>query len=183
MVEEHEDADLMVVRLNYPRAQFDGNADYHEDQDWRLLAYSWTDIDRDGRLWRDRDGDGVVDKTIKETSSSIDGFLDIDFRRSEIDEGEYVRFMYHRAGSNALQAFVRDPAGQLEGDADGIFLGLQHSARNDAIPVTDFQVEIDFYENVDWPWVTTPASASGSFSASINVPTGHRTACTRAGSC
>ena len=172
MVEEHENADLMVVRLNYPRAQFDGNVDYQEDQDWRLLAYSWTDIDRDGRLWRDRDGDGVVDKTIKTTSSSIDGFLDIDFRRSEIDEGEYVRFMYHRAGANALQAFVRDPAGQLEGDADGIFLGLQHSLRNEAIPVTDFEVQIDFYENVDWPWVTTPGSASGSFAASITVPNG-----------
>ena len=63
MVEEHKNADLMVVRLNYPRAQFDGNGDYDDDQDWRLLTYSWTDIDRDGRLWRDRDGDGVVDKT------------------------------------------------------------------------------------------------------------------------
>ena len=53
----------MVVRANYPRAQFDGNADYEADQDWRLLTYNWTDINRDGRLWTDRDGDGVVDKT------------------------------------------------------------------------------------------------------------------------
>ena len=172
MVREHKDADLMVVRLNYPRAQFDGNADYASDQDWRMLTYSWTDIDRDGRLWRDRDGDGVVDKTLKTTSSNIDGFVDIDFSRSEIDKGEYVRHMYHRAGSNALQSFVRDPYEQLRGDPDGVFLGLQHSVRNAAIPVTDFEVQIDFYENVDWPWVTTPSSAAGSFAASIAVPAG-----------
>ncbi len=172
MVRDHRNADLMVVRLNYPRAQFDGNADYEADQDWRLLTYNWTDIDRDGRLWRDRDGDGVVDKTLKTTSSNIDGFVDIDFRRSEIDQGEYVRHMYHRAGANTLQSFVRDPYEQLRGDPDGIFLGLQHSVRNAAIPVTDFEVQIDFYENVDWPWVTTPSSAAGSFAASIAVPAG-----------
>ena len=62
------------------------------------MTYSWTDINRNGRLWRDRDGDGVVDKTLKTTSSNIDGFVDIDFRRSEIEQGEYVRLMYHRAG-------------------------------------------------------------------------------------
>jgi hypothetical protein len=168
LIRENRDADLMVVRLNYPRAQFDPNGDYVADQDWRLLTYSWTDIDRDGRLWRDRDGDGVVDKTLKSTSSNIDGFADIDFRRSEIDRGEYVRLMYHRAGANALQNFVRDPFERL---GDGIFLGLQHSARNEAIPVTDFQVQVDFYENVDWPWVTTTPTGTG-FNASIAVPAG-----------
>ena len=91
-----------------------------------MLTYNWTDINRDGRLWTDRDGDGVVDQDDSTTSSNIDGDLDIDFARSEIDQGEYVRFMYHRAGSNALQSFVRDPAERM---ADGIFLGLQHSAR------------------------------------------------------
>jgi len=171
LVEEHADADLMVVRLNYPREQFDANADYVADQDWRLLTYSWTDIDDDGRLWDDEDGDGVVDKRIKSTSSNIDGFADIDFKRSEIDQGEYVRLMYHRAGSNALQAFVRDPASRID-DADGIYLGLQHAVRTDAIPVTDFEVQVDFYENVDWPWVSTPATATDSFGASITVPSG-----------
>lgn len=167
-VKENKDADLMVIRLNYPRAQFDGNGDYEADQDWRLLAYSWTDVDGDGRLWTDKDGDGVVDKTIASASSNIDGFLDIDFENSEIDKGEYVRFMYHRAGSNALQSFVRDPYERL---SDGIFLGLQHSTRNAAIPVTDFEVQVDFYENVDWPWVTTTPTATG-FNASIAVPAG-----------
>ena len=169
LVEEHDNADLMVVRVNYPRAQFDPNGDYANDQSWRPLLYSWTDIDRDRRLWRDRDGDGVVDKTILTTSSNIDGFLDIDYRNSEIDKGEYVRFMYHNAITNSFQLFLRDPEEALD-DADGVFLGLQHQVRSNAIPITDFQVQIDFYENTNWSWVTTPSSAAGSFSASITVP-------------
>ncbi|HEY7379893.1 MAG TPA: S8 family serine peptidase [Gaiella sp.] len=168
-VEAHPDADLMVIRANFPHDQFDPNADYTADQAWRLLTYNWTDVDRDRSLWRDRDGDGVVDHVDKSTSSNIDGFLDIDFRRSEIDEGEYVRFMYHRAGANSLMSFVRDPEERM---ADGLFLGLQHSTRDPAIPVTDFTIQIDWYENSDWSWVTTPASATGSFDAAIQVPAG-----------
>ncbi|MFW6203538.1 MAG: S8 family serine peptidase [Actinomycetota bacterium] len=166
-VEAREDADLMRVRVNYPRDQFDGNADYVSDQDWRLLTYNWTDINGDGNLWTDDDGDGVVDHTQLSTSSSIDGFLDIDYANSEIDEGEYVRTMYHRAGANALTSFVRDPAERM---ADGLFLGLQHNNRNPDIPVTDFEVQIDWYSNSDWSWVSTPDTASGSFDATIDVP-------------
>ena len=165
----HPDADLMVVRLNYPRAQFDANNDYAEDQAWRLLTYDWTDVNHDGNLWTDTDGDGVVDHADKASSSNIDGFNDLDFANSEIDKGEYVRFMYHRAGSNALMSFVRNPSQRM---ADGLFLGLQHSTRNANVPVTNFQVQIDWYKNSDWSWVTTPASAAGSFSAGINVPAG-----------
>src|SRR6185437_858755 len=47
---------------------------------------------------------------------------------------------------------VRNPA---ERTADGIFLGLQHSERSKALPVTHFQIRVDFYDNADWPWVTT----------------------------
>jgi hypothetical protein len=167
-VADHPDADLMVIRANYPRSQFDDNPfNYDEDQAWRLLTYNWTDVDDDGNLWTDGNDNGVVNYAQLPTSSNIDGFLDINYGASEIDEGEYVRFMYHRAGSNALMSFVRDPAGRM---ADGLFLGLQHSARNGAIPTTDFEIEISWYENVDWDWVTTPESASGSFDADITVP-------------
>lgn len=166
-VESNPDADLMVVRLRYPRAQFDGDADYVADQDWRLLAYDWTDVNRDGDLWQDRDRDGVVDHANKATSSNIDGFPDLDFTRSEIDQGEYVRYTYHRATSNSLMALVRDPAERM---SDGLFLGLQHSARNPSIPVTDFEVQVEWYENADWSWVETTAPAAGSFTATVEVP-------------
>ena len=167
LVQSHPDADLMVVRANYPRNEFDPNGDYAADQAWRLLTYNWTDVNHDGNLWTDADGDGVVDHTVRTKSTNIDGDLDLNFAASEIDKGEYVRFMYHRAGSNALQSFVRDPAART---ADGIFLGLQHSERTKAIPVTHFKIRVDFYDNVDWPWVTTTPVAGGAFTATMNVP-------------
>ena len=167
LVQSHSDADLMVVRANFPRNEFDANGDYTADQAWRLLTYDWTDVNHDGNLWTDADDDGVVDHTVLGTSSHIDGDLDLNFAASEMDKGEYVRFMYHRAGSNALQSFVRNPADRM---ADGIFLGLQHSARTKGIPVTHFKIRVDFYDNVDWPWVTTTAVSGGTFTATMNVP-------------
>ena len=168
-VAAHPDADLMVVRANYPRAKLDANGDYAEDQGWRLLTYNWTDIDGDGRFWTDADADGIVDHADLPTSSNPDGFLDVDYTRSEVDKGEYVRFMYHRPSANTLTSFVRDP-GQRGGD--GVFLGLQHSLRSAAHPVTPFEIRIDWYRNADWSWVSAPASAAGTFAADITVPPG-----------
>ena len=129
-VAAHPDADLMVVRLTFPHDQFDANADYSQDQLWRLLAYNWTDINGDGNLWTDNDGDGAVDHANLPTISNVDFNFDIDFAHSEMDKGEYVRFMYHRAYTNSLMTFVRDPADRM---ADGLFLGLQHAARTASI--------------------------------------------------
>jgi hypothetical protein len=166
-VNAHPDADLMVIRANYPRAEFDSHPlNYDEDQAWRLLTYNWTDVNHDGNLWTDGNGNGVVNHANLATSSNIDSFPDINFGASEMDQGEYVRFMYHRAGSNALMSFVRDPADRM---ADGLFWGLQHSTKNGAIPVTHFQLEISFYENVDWDWVSATPTGGG-FDATINVP-------------
>jgi hypothetical protein len=159
----------MVVRLNFPREQFDLGADYDFDQAWRLLTYDWTDINGDGNLWTDANGNGVVNHVNFPFSTNIDHNLDLNFAASEMDKGEYIRFMYHRAGSNALMSFVRDPAERM---SDGLFLGLQHQMRTASIPVTDFEVQIDWYDNADWSWVTAPASAAGSFNASITVPAG-----------
>jgi hypothetical protein len=171
LVKQHRNADLMVVRANYPRAQFDGNVDYDEDQAWRLLTYNWTDVNRDRNLWRDRDRDGVVDHIQKTTSSNIDHNLDIDFEApaTEIDKGEYVRFMYHRPGSQTLQSFVRSPAERMD---DGLFLGLQHADRSNAPSQTNFAISIDFYDNTNWPWLTTTQVSGGAFAATMTVPQG-----------
>jgi hypothetical protein len=72
-IKAHADADLVVIRANYPHAQFDGDENYESDQAWRLLAYNWTDINHDRRLWTDRDQDGIVDHADLDTSSNIDG--------------------------------------------------------------------------------------------------------------
>ena len=167
LVAQHPDADLMVVRAIYPHEQLDPNGDYSADQTWRFLAYNWTDINGDGNLWEDADGDGAVDKVSLETSSNIDGFPDIDYSRSEIDRGEYVRFMYNNADHNTLQVSVRDPNKRT---ADGIFLGLQHDFRSPDIRQTDFRFRVEFYENRNWQWLSTPETASGSVTATMRVP-------------
>src|SRR5262249_8108046 len=170
-VAAHPDADLMVIRANYPRSEFDGNRDFNVDQAWRLLPYKWNDVNHDGKLWTDANGNGIVDHADLPTSSNIDGFNDIDFAHSEMEKGEYVRYMYHRPGANALTVMVRDPAHR---GADGLFLGLQHTMRNPTIPVTHFTIRVDFYENQPWPWVSAPATATvgSSLNATLTVPPG-----------
>jgi hypothetical protein len=169
-VQAHSDADLMVVRANFPYDKFDGNGDYVPDQKWRLLTYKWNDVNGDGRLWQDTDGNGAVRHPAIATNSSIDaGFADVNYNAAEIEKGEYVRFQYHRPDANTLISFVRQPAQRM---ADGLFLGFQHNVRSKAIPTTSFDIEIDFYKQVDWPWLSTPATvnAPGTFSATLNVP-------------
>jgi len=166
-IKAHPDADIVVIRATYPFDKFDGNQDSHSDQAWRLLAYNWTDVNHDGRLWSDTNGNGVVNHTDASTSSNIDGFNDINFKQSEIEEGEYERFFYHRPGSNVLMGFINHPAQRM---ADGVFLGFQHSTKNPAIDRTDFKIEIDYYKNVDWSWLTETQPSGGSFSATLNVP-------------
>ena len=168
-VKRHKKADLMVIRVNFPYAQFDANDDYVTDQEWRLLPYNWKDQDGDHKIYNDNDNDGVVDKVISAgPPQNPDGFAEIDYAASEIDEGEYVRFMYHRPGSNAMTSFVRDPFDRME---DGIFLGLQHSKRG-TVDRTTFKIEITYYENSDWNWITTPSKVDGggSFTAKTSVP-------------
>jgi hypothetical protein len=168
-VKHHPGADLMVVRAIFPHSEFDPNADYANDQAWRLLTYNWTDINRDHRLWSDRDHDGAVDHTDRPNATDIDGNALIDFPHSEVEKGEYVRFMYHRPGGNELMSFVRDPRRRMD---DGVFVGLQHTTASKAIPRTHFTIEIDWYENADWSWLSAPATATGSFPAKVTVPAG-----------
>ena len=166
-IKAHPDADLVVIRATYPHDKFDGNTDYQSDQAWRLLAYNWTDINHDGKLWTDKNGNGVVNHTDKASSSNIDGFNDINFKQSEMEQGEYERFFYHRPGSNILMGFINHPNQRM---ADGVYLGFQHSTKNPAIDRTDFKIEIDYYKNVDWPWATETQPSGSTFTSTVHVP-------------
>lgn len=168
VVAEHGEADLLVVRMTYPLDQLDPDGDYSAENVWRLLTYSWTDQDGDGQLWVDEDGDGTVDVTTLGTSSNIDGFPDIDYDRSELDEGEYVRTTYHNPVANVASVSMRDPDERLAA-ADGIHLGLQHTTRSGDVPVTDLRIQVEAYEQVDWDWLNTSVSA-GSATATLDVP-------------
>ena len=76
------------------------------------------------------------------TSTAI---LDLDFAKSEIEQGEYVRFMYHRAGSNALMVVRPRPA--RSGWPTASSSASSTRRRTPAIPVTDFKVQVDWYKN------------------------------------
>jgi hypothetical protein len=170
LVRSHPNADMIAISANYPYAEFDPDGDYSYDQRWRLLAYDWKDVNRDGNLWTDRDRDGAVDHVDRKTSSNIDGNLDVNWGRSEIDRGEYVRFSYNGPATNGLRIHVGDPAHRM---TDGMFIGFSHAESSAAIPVTHFTIKVDFYDNQDWSWVSTPGGpVSGSFNAAINVPAG-----------
>ena len=166
LVKQNPNADLMVLRGIYPHEQLDANGDYAADQAWRMLAYSWTDVNHDGKLWTDKDHDGVVDK-VASAETNIDGDPLIDYKKSEIEKGEYVRFAYNNPSANSYMVQVRDPKARM---ADGIYLGFYHSVRSPAIPKTNFSIRVDFYTNSDWNWLTTPATATGSFPAKVSVP-------------
>jgi subtilisin family serine protease len=166
LVKQNQSADLMVIRANFPYDQLDPEDDYAANQLWRLITYNWTDQNHDGRLWRDNDGDGTVDNAPSDRTDH-DGNPIPDFANSEVQRGEYNRFTYINQSTNAFTNIVRSPAQRMR---DGLFMGFYHSAVDEEIPVTNFHVEIEFYENRDWAWVSTPKQASGSFTAGINVP-------------
>lgn len=175
--------DLMLLRANFPFDQFDADANYSRDQNWRVLVYNWTDNNGDGNLWEDTNMNGTVNFTTT-TCTQIDGFSCID-PSSEIDPGEYVRFMYHRSYANNHQTWVHDPLSRMD---DGLFLGLQHPNTTSSITTTDHTFQIDYYQVQDNAWLSestnslaVPANSSATFVVTLNVPANASTGIYEAG--
>ena len=137
-----EGTDMVVMRFNYPWDQFDPGFSYQTDEtnSWYLTSYDWTDVDGDGQLWTDSNGNGVIDG-------------------NEIDSGEYVRFEYSNQRATTHYITVGNPHERIH---DGLILGMQHSQARADIPVTDFTIGMDFYQRVDMPWITVTAQGQTS---------------------
>lgn len=129
-----EGTDMVVMRFNYPWDQFDPNLDYQTDltNSWYLTSYDWKDVNSDGDLWTDSNGNGVIDG-------------------DEIDGGEYVRFEYSNQRATTHYITVGNPHERIH---DGLILGMQHSQARPDVPETDFTIGLDFYERVDMPWIS-----------------------------
>ncbi len=153
---------LMTAELLQPFDEWEpqGDEDVSNNNNWRALWYSHTDLNGNGRLWNDANANGAVNE-------------------GEQDSGEYVRFSYGFNAHTYRQVSVKDP---LNADRwkDGIYLGLQHRNRQDAlVPVTHLTLRITFYEksSCDWLTVSTPggttvgAGSTGSFNAVVAIPT------------
>ncbi len=149
------DTDLMVVELLQDYDEFEPQGDYNPSNNdiWRVLIYDWTDVNGDGDLWEDTNGNGAVN----------DG---------EIDQGEYVRFSYGYNYHVYKQVSVYDPINRPH---DGLFIGLQWHSQG--VDIAHLKIRVTFYKKADWPWlsvnptnITVKPNSSAVFTATVNVP-------------
>ena len=168
------DAELMVVRYVHPYDTFDPEYtfDGSPDSSWRFMLYNWTDMNGDGNLWKDTDGNGAVNH-VGNGEFDNDGFERIDFSQSEIQEGEYVRVDYEFGGL-AIPVAVRDPLARM---GDSYFFGFQHRNNNHTVDHTTFEIGVEFYKRADWTWLnlsesslSLPAESLATFDAVASIP-------------
>jgi len=154
--------DLLEAKMVYPFEEFDPDGNYTPNSYWRLRVIDWTDINGDGNLWEDFNGNGVVNCPGGLGSAGC-----------ELDEGEYIRFGYGYNTGDAVQQRVKKP---LERMHDGIFLGIRHRAKSAMVPITHLKFQLNFYKMMDMPWLTTdtsvtvPAGGQATFRATMTVP-------------
>lgn len=151
---------LMTAELLQPFEEWEpqSNEDVSDNNNWRVLWYSHTDVNKNGFLWRDVNRNGAVNER-------------------EIDAGEYVRFSYGFNAHTYRQVSVKDPLA-VDRWKDGIYLGLQHRNRqNSLVPVSNLKLRITFYQKSSCDWLslsTSSGSVSGgstdNFNATVNVP-------------
>lgn len=171
------DTELMVVRQMFPYAQFDTDGNYGWDNRYYLMVYNWKDVNGDGDVWEDKDGNGVVN-IINDTNVTLIDYgteLVWDDPRTELDRWEYSRFGYNRPSANTNELMVHDPLSRMH---DGLFIGLRHLfTGNGAAAGTTLSYRIEFYKNMDAAWIdtsvaslTVPAGGSATFDAYVNIP-------------
>ncbi|MEA3375305.1 MAG: S8 family serine peptidase, partial [Chloroflexota bacterium] len=173
------DAEVMIVRYVHSYDTFDPVYDFtaNPNSSWRYMLYNWTDVNGDGKLWEDRDGNGVVNHVDNVVlGPDNDGFYRPDYAdpETEIQQGEYVRVDYDFGGL-AQTLVVRDP---IERMADGYFFGFQHRYNDGSVPKTTFKIGLEFYKRADWAWLelsdsslVVPAEDEAEFDAVMTVPT------------
>jgi hypothetical protein len=148
--------DLLMVRLSKPYAQFDPNEDLFEPfNNWRVHIQNWTDLDHDGLLWDDANGNGKVDL-------------------GEVDSGEHIRFTYGYNTGPTQQARIANPLARM---GDGIFVTLRHRDQVPEVPQTDLGLEVSYWQLKNWQWARPTRSAfslapgeTRSFVVTLSVP-------------
>lgn len=151
------DTALMVAEIIHPFEEFEPQGDNNVANNnlWRILWYSWKDMNGDGNLWTDANGNGAVNA-------------------GEIDLGEYTRFAYGYGAHTYRQVSVKDPLARWK---DGIYLGLQHRLRQTSVPVSHLRIRVTFFRKAPWAWitfdvpsVTVDPESSAIFTATITIP-------------
>lgn len=167
------DAEVMIVKYAHPYSTFDPNYDYTTaNSSWRFMVYNWTDQNGDGKLWTDLNGNGTVNHSDSPVIDN-DGFHQVDYANSEIQQGEYIRMDYEFGGL-AVPIIIHDPLDRM---ADGYFFGFQHRANDHTVLTTTLHIGVEFYKRADWPWLSlsdstllVPANGSATFDAVATIP-------------
>jgi hypothetical protein len=158
---------MMEAILVQPFEEFDPNFDYNANSSWRILPTDWTDVNGDGKLYEDKNGNGAINCPVAY------GIPNWSATACEIQGGEYMRFGYGYDRGTTMQQRVRMP---LERKHDGVFIALQHRSKSVAVPVTHLKIQLNFYRTEDMPWLTTPAAltvpagGTATFDATMAVP-------------
>ncbi len=155
-----EGTELLAVRMVLPIERSDVGLDYTyggNDNAWALRVYQHTDIDGDGQLWHDGDGDGVVDLRLLGTSRQLDGIADVDWTQTEVDRWEYARLGQDVRPNNNAVVWVHHPRQRW---ADGLYIGLQHTTRPTTVPTTTLTFRLDAYRYEPWDWLSFGAGTA-----------------------
>jgi len=99
---------------------------------WMVSLLDWTDLNGDGRMWEDANANGAVNF-------------------GELQEGELNRFMIGNPWSDVVEVSARRPMARIH---NGLFLGLHHTVKRPEIPITRLNVELEFYRQTDWDWLS-----------------------------
>jgi len=163
------DTDLMIIRGAMPHA----DARVHQLPNGLITANGFdvgivrhSDLDEDGILWHDDNGNGAVNHAGSDDS--------VNWASTEVDEGEFNRATFHYGPMNGWAANMHHP---LQRWGDGLYIALWHSAPVDAVAEPTIQLSIETYAWRPWSWLSTaagtvsvPAGGSAAISASVNVP-------------
>lgn len=156
-------ADMIKVSISNPYGQSSLSdpsvAPQSLNSYWYMKVYEWQDLNKNGILWNDANGNGVVN----------DGELDNPpvppspnpFVSNSSQEMNAYGLSYQIAPTTheVRISTVDDqkPWTRLEQrNADGLFIGIRHSGRSTSIPTTNITVRVTLYREKDWPamWFT-----------------------------
>ncbi len=128
---------MMEAILVQPFMEFDPNGDYNANSSWRIVPTDWTDVNGDGKLYEDKNGNGAINCPI------VGGNPNWSAPTCEIQGGEYMRFGYGYDRGTTMQQRVKLP---LERKHNSIFVGLSHRSKSATVPVSHLKIQLNFYK-------------------------------------
>lgn len=157
--------DHMIIEAIFPFEDFDtdfvpgdpGTLKPPAENRYILLAYDWTDWDRDGKL-------------VDDSLGAVPGLVEA----NEIDTGEYMRFDAGFVKGTTLKMSIAKPLSKMH---DGIWIGIQHYKGPPEGYASRIRVRVRFFQETDCPWLSTsistlmiPGDSTATLDATVQLP-------------